>query len=198
PERGAPEGFVALDRIADQPRAVELLRRALASDRVAHAYAFIGPSGAGRMTTALAFAAELLGSPSRQHPDLHVIVPTPPEPNPRGRDPGRGQGAGSRGALPPARSPGAREGGGAGGRLLALLPRPPARPERRAAFAPDRRRSRHRARARGRGLDDRSDPGDNRAVPAGAGFAPAQCRAASHPRSPAEPARPAGGIGWNP
>ncbi|PYM72897.1 MAG: hypothetical protein DME03_16715 [Candidatus Rokuibacteriota bacterium] len=84
PERGAPEGFVALDRIADQPRAVELLRRALASDRVAHAYAFIGPSGAGRMTTALAFAAELLGSPSRQHPDLHVIVPTPPESNPRG------------------------------------------------------------------------------------------------------------------
>ena len=84
PERGAPERFVALDRIVDQPRAVALLRRALASDRVAHAYAFIGPSGAGRMTTALAFAAELLGSPSRQHPDLHVIVPTPPESNPRG------------------------------------------------------------------------------------------------------------------
>ena len=84
PERGAPERFVALDRIVDQPRAVELLRRALASDRVAHAYAFIGPSGAGRMTTALAFAAELLGSPSRQHPDMHVIVPTPPESNPRG------------------------------------------------------------------------------------------------------------------
>jgi len=84
PERGAPERFVALDRVVDQPRAVELLRRALASDRVAHAYAFIGPSGAGRMTTALAFAAELLGSPSRQHPDLHVIVPTPPESNPRG------------------------------------------------------------------------------------------------------------------
>jgi DNA polymerase-3 subunit delta' len=60
------------------------LRRALASDRVAHAYAFIGPSGAGRMTTALAFAAELLGSPSRQHPDLHVIVPTSPDSNPKG------------------------------------------------------------------------------------------------------------------
>ena len=84
PERAAPERFVALDRIADQPRAVELLQRALASDRVAHAYAFIGPSGAGRVTTALAFAAELLGSPSRQHPDLHVIVPTPPESNPKG------------------------------------------------------------------------------------------------------------------
>jgi DNA polymerase III gamma/tau subunit len=84
PERPAAERFVALDQIADQPRAVELLRRALANDRVAHAYAFIGPSGAGRMTTALAFAAELLGSRSRQHPDLHVIVPTPPESNPKG------------------------------------------------------------------------------------------------------------------
>ncbi len=73
-----------LEHILDQPRAVDLLRRALASDRVAHAYAFVGPAGAGRMSTALAFAAELLGSPSRQHPDLHVIVPTPPETNSRG------------------------------------------------------------------------------------------------------------------
>jgi DNA polymerase III subunit delta' len=75
---------VALERVLDQPQAVELLRRALASDRVAHAYAFIGPTGAGRMTTALAFAEELLGSAARLHPDLHVIVPTPPESNPRG------------------------------------------------------------------------------------------------------------------
>ena len=75
---------MALERILDQPLAVDLLRRALASDRVAHAYAFVGPAGAGRMSTALAFAAELLGSPSRQHPDLHVIVPTPPETNSRG------------------------------------------------------------------------------------------------------------------
>jgi DNA polymerase III gamma/tau subunit len=80
----ALERPVALARIVDQPRAVALLRRALASDRVAHAYAFVGPAGAGRMTTALAFAAELLGNPSRQHPDLHVVVPTPPESNPRG------------------------------------------------------------------------------------------------------------------
>ena len=75
---------MALERVLDQPRAVELLRRALAADRVAHAYAFIGPTGAGRMTTALAFAEELLGSAGRSHPDLHVIVPTPPESNPRG------------------------------------------------------------------------------------------------------------------
>jgi DNA polymerase-3 subunit delta' len=75
---------VALELILDQPLAVDLLRRALASNRVAHAYAFVGPAGAGRMSTALAFAAELLGSLSRQHPDLHVIVPTPPETNSRG------------------------------------------------------------------------------------------------------------------
>ena len=75
---------MALERILDQPRAVDLLRRALTGDRVAHAYAFVGPAGAGRMSTALAFAAELLGSLSRQHPDLHVVVPTPPETNSRG------------------------------------------------------------------------------------------------------------------
>jgi DNA polymerase-3 subunit delta' len=75
---------VALEHITGQSLAVDLLRRALASDRVAHAYAFIGPVGSGRMTTALAFAAELLGNPSRQHPDLHVLAPTPPESNARG------------------------------------------------------------------------------------------------------------------
>ena len=88
---------MALDAIRDQPRAVALLRRALETDRVAHAYAFVGPAGAGRMTTALAFAQALL-CPSagcgacracrlaalRQHPDLHVLVPTPPETNPKG------------------------------------------------------------------------------------------------------------------
>jgi DNA polymerase-3 subunit delta' len=88
---------VALDAILDQPRAVDLLTRALATDRVAHAYAFIGPVGSGRMTTALAFAGALLcaeggcgacrdcrAAASRQHPDLHVLVPTPPEKNPKG------------------------------------------------------------------------------------------------------------------
>jgi DNA polymerase-3 subunit delta' len=74
---------VALEAIRDQPQAVELLRRALAGDRVAHAYAFVGPPGSGRMTTARAFAHELLGA-GPTHPDLHVIVPTPPESNPRG------------------------------------------------------------------------------------------------------------------
>jgi DNA polymerase III gamma/tau subunit len=112
---------VTLHAVLEQPRAVEQLTRALDSDRVAHAYAFVGPPGSGRCTTAHAFAAELLcediprcarsaatphpdqatlGSHrasatryqcracrlvgSRQHPDLHVVVPTPPESNPKG------------------------------------------------------------------------------------------------------------------
>jgi DNA polymerase III gamma/tau subunit len=75
---------VGLEAIRDQPRAVELLRRALAGGRVAHAYAFVGPPGSGRMTTARAFADELMGGPTAHHPDLHVITPTPPESNPRG------------------------------------------------------------------------------------------------------------------
>jgi DNA polymerase-3 subunit delta' len=88
---------VAFETIEGQPRAVELLRRALADDRVAHAYAFIGPAGSGRTATALAFAQALI-CPERgcgrckvcgmaragQHPDIHLIVPTPPESNPKG------------------------------------------------------------------------------------------------------------------
>jgi DNA polymerase-3 subunit delta' len=89
---------VALEAIRDQPRAVDLLRRALASGRVANAYAFVGPAGSGRMTTARAFAQALLCQSGEgcgrcrgcglvlrgEHPDLHVVVPTPPERNPRG------------------------------------------------------------------------------------------------------------------
>jgi DNA polymerase III subunit delta' len=89
---------MALETIEGQPRAVGLLRRALESERVAHAYAFVGPAGSGRTTTALAFAAALLCETGlgcgrcrgcrlgaeRKHPDLHVIVPTPPESNPKG------------------------------------------------------------------------------------------------------------------
>jgi len=89
---------VALEAIRDQPRAVALLRRALESARVAHAYAFVGPTGSGRMTTARAFAQALLCDTGKacgrcracslvtggHHPDLHVLVPTPPETNPKG------------------------------------------------------------------------------------------------------------------
>jgi DNA polymerase-3 subunit delta' len=89
---------VALETIEGQPRAVALLQQALVADRVAHAYAFVGPPGSGRTTAALAFARALLCESrsgcgacracalagARQHPDLHVIVPTPPDDRPRG------------------------------------------------------------------------------------------------------------------
>jgi DNA polymerase-3 subunit delta' len=78
-----------------------LLARALAAGRVAHAYAFVGPPRSGRAGAALAFAEALLCPHAdagggcgrcracalvarRQHPDLHVIAPTPPERNPKG------------------------------------------------------------------------------------------------------------------
>jgi DNA polymerase-3 subunit delta' len=83
--------------IEGQPRAAQLLARALESGRVAHAYAFLGPSGTGRTAAALTFAAALLCAKSgcsacrdcrlaaaRQHPDLHVIEPTPNPNNPKG------------------------------------------------------------------------------------------------------------------
>jgi len=84
---------VVLEAIRDQPEAVTLLRRALATGRVAHAYAFVGPEGSGRKATALAFAAALVapdGGPAAaraekgSHPDVHVLGSTPPLSNPRG------------------------------------------------------------------------------------------------------------------
>jgi len=84
---------VALEGIRDQPEAVTLLRRALATSRVAHAYAFVGPEGSGRKATALAFASALVapgGGPAAarvergRHPDVHLLGPTPPAGNPKG------------------------------------------------------------------------------------------------------------------
>lgn len=96
--REAKRDVVGLDAIEGQPRAVALLRRALAARRVAHAYAFVGPAGSGRATTARAFARTLLCETDAgcgrcrpcalvaagAHPDLHVLAPTPPPSNPRG------------------------------------------------------------------------------------------------------------------
>jgi len=92
---------VPFSALADQPRVAVLLGRALTSKRVAHAYAFVGPARSGRADAALIFAEALLcpGASAdggcgrchtcalvarRQHPDLHVIAPTPPERNPKG------------------------------------------------------------------------------------------------------------------
>jgi DNA polymerase III subunit delta' len=91
----APEADV-FAALGHQPRAVELLRHAVASDHVAHAYAFLGPAGSGRKAAAQAFAAALVtrggASTARAadriargaHPDVHLVQPTPPESNPKG------------------------------------------------------------------------------------------------------------------
>lgn len=82
-----------LDAIVGQDEAVALLRRAVEGGRVAHAWAFIGPHGAGRRTSALAFAKALVApsggaAASRVdrglHPDVHLLGPTPPASNPKG------------------------------------------------------------------------------------------------------------------
>jgi len=84
---------VALEAIEGQAEAVGLLRRALESGRIAHAWAFIGPAGSGRKTTALAFARALVapsggaaaGRVDRGiHPDVHLLGPVPPASNPKG------------------------------------------------------------------------------------------------------------------
>jgi DNA polymerase-3 subunit delta' len=92
---------VPFSALADQPRAAALLGRALEAGRVAHAYAFVGPPRSGRAAAALVLAEALLcpeAGPDggcgrcracglvarRQHPDLHLIAPTPPERNPKG------------------------------------------------------------------------------------------------------------------
>ena len=91
---GAPEIWAG---IVGQAGAITLLRRAMALDRPAHAYAFVGPAGVGRRLTAVALAQALL-CPTRgcgacgvcrrvaagQHPDCQVIGPVPPRENPKG------------------------------------------------------------------------------------------------------------------
>ncbi len=83
--------------ILGQPAALALLQRAIAQDRLAHAYAFVGPPGVGRRLAALAFAQAVL-CPARgcgtcptcrrvagaRFPDCQVIAPTPPRENPKG------------------------------------------------------------------------------------------------------------------
>src|SRR5687767_14007448 len=84
------DGF---SEVLGQDEAVEVLRRAVAGDRVAHAYAFVGPAGSGGKAAALAFAKALVASADAGRagridrgtcPDVRVIAPTPPEKNPKG------------------------------------------------------------------------------------------------------------------
>ena len=79
---------MTLDRIQGQDRAIGLLRRAIAADRLAHAFVFAGPAGVGKRATAMALAravlcpeapgagcdtcidCRLIGS--RSHPDVFI------------------------------------------------------------------------------------------------------------------------------
>lgn len=87
---------VGLSSIIGQDRAVGVLRSAVGSGRLHHAWVFHGPAGVGKFTAALAFAAVILDPTSAPdlageiepdpdsevqrllragtHPDLHVIV----------------------------------------------------------------------------------------------------------------------------
>lgn len=79
------------DTIHGQDQALATLRKALASDRLAHAYFFIGPTGVGKKTTALALTRAMLCRERPQegcgacaacvsvaagtHPDIVLVAP---------------------------------------------------------------------------------------------------------------------------
>lgn len=77
-------------QLIGQPQAIELLQQAIAQNRIAPAYLFVGPSGIGKSLAAKAFAEELLAlnlTPEQQekvkkrffagnHPDLLWVTPT--------------------------------------------------------------------------------------------------------------------------
>jgi DNA polymerase-3 subunit delta' len=81
------------DRIIDQERVTETLRRALSKERVAHAYLFHGPDGVGKRAVALEMARALQCTEQADaacgdcracqktrrmvHPDVHVLFPYP-------------------------------------------------------------------------------------------------------------------------
>lgn len=74
------------DRLLGQEAAVEALRSAIASERIGHAYLFVGPRGVGRAPAAMALAASV-NCPYRgcgtcdvcrkvlrkTHPDVHLV-----------------------------------------------------------------------------------------------------------------------------
>lgn len=84
--------------LLDQHRVTETLRRALASDRIAHAYLFYGPDGVGKRAAALALAQALQCERGGDtacgkclactkvarmlHPDVHLLIPYPSDADP--------------------------------------------------------------------------------------------------------------------
>lgn len=77
-----------LAKLVGQPLAVELLERAVATNRIAPAYLFVGPFGVGKALAAGCFAEMLLISPHQDyqkacqrlyhgnHPDFLWVEPT--------------------------------------------------------------------------------------------------------------------------
>ncbi len=82
--------ILKLEEIVGQPKAIRLLNEALESDRLPHAYLFVGPEGVGKETTALALFFKLVchkGSACGEckgckkflrgvHPDIEIIKPS--------------------------------------------------------------------------------------------------------------------------
>ncbi len=60
--------------VIDQKRPIQILRNALSLDRLAGAYLFVGPTGVGKTTTALRFAAALCGASDRRDPQFQYIL----------------------------------------------------------------------------------------------------------------------------
>jgi DNA polymerase-3 subunit delta' len=70
---------LTLDEVRGQPRAIEVLKRALARGRLAHALILTGPPGTGKRTTAIALAAGLLcgkipGRGCGECQDCHLVA----------------------------------------------------------------------------------------------------------------------------
>lgn len=66
------------DEIQHQPRAVSILGRALAAQRVHHAYLFAGPEGVGKETTARVLAARLLCQNAGSDPNQGALFGAAP------------------------------------------------------------------------------------------------------------------------
>lgn len=77
------------DKVIGQSRVKSFFERALASERLSHAYLFVGPRGTGKEALAVAIARQLLASNAAAqadtrlqnltHPDLHLIFSSPPK-----------------------------------------------------------------------------------------------------------------------
>lgn len=98
PCEGAPNcNDMYWDRIIGQKRVIDLLKSAVDTGRVAHAYLFHGMDGTGKRAAAFAFAHALqcngcdktppcslcIQAQELQHPDIHILMPQPSDVKPQ-------------------------------------------------------------------------------------------------------------------